>query len=294
MTRHTLTLPHGRELEWSITGPEAGPVLLHHHITPGSAEPQTAWARSAASRGLRMVMLARPGYGHSERNPGRSMADVARDSAAVLDALGVDAVFVSGSSGGAPYALACGALLRERVRGVAVHGCPAPSDQPDLDFASGMTPDAVECYAASLQGEEAVRAYCDAGRTGLLAACANPEMMRARRASFLPAVDAASLTSELAADVARGMLDGLARGADGWIDDELALARPWGYALESLAGVPVSLWHGTEDTTIPIAHGRWLAAHIPGVRAHLLDGEGHLSVAQRHLDEILDELVSAP
>jgi len=286
-----LTLADGRSLEWASCGPANGTVLLHHHITPGSAEPQTAWARGALARGLRMVTIARPGYARSTRKPARTAADVARDSEAVLDALGVGKVFVSGSSGGAPAALACGALLRERVRGVAVHGCPAPSELVDFDFIAGMSPDNAESFVVAREGEAALRAYYDAVRPTLLGACASPERMRAKKAGLLPPVDAACLTSLLAADVARGMLDGLAENADGWIDDDLSFIRPWGFDLASLAGVPVSLWHGSADTTIPIAHGQWLSRHIPGVRAHLLEGEGHLSIAQRHLDELLDELV---
>ena len=30
---------------------------------------------------------------------------------------------------------------------------------------------------------------------------------------------------------------------------------------------------------VPFAHGVWLADHVAGVTPHLLDGEGHLSVA---------------
>lgn len=163
---------------------------------------------------------------------------------------------------------------------------------PDLDFTAGMSPDNAEGYIAAQKGEAALAAYWDAVRLALLGASANPERMRARRASLLPAVDAASLTIELVADVARGMLDGLAESADGCIDDDLSFTRSWGFDLASLAGVPVSLWHGTEDTTVPIAHGRWLAAHVPGVHAHLLEGEGHISIAQRHIDALLDELTA--
>jgi hypothetical protein len=41
---------------------------------------------------------------------------------------------------------------------------------------------------------------------------------------------------------------------------------------------------------VPYAHGRWLAMQVPGVRAHLLQGEGHLSVAVGALDEMFAEL----
>ena len=42
---------------------------------------------------------------------------------------------------------------------------------------------------------------------------------------------------------------------------------------------------------VPFGHGQWLAARIPGAQAHLLPGEGHLSLAERHYGEILDDLL---
>ena len=42
---------------------------------------------------------------------------------------------------------------------------------------------------------------------------------------------------------------------------------------------------------VPFSHGHWLAAHIPGVTAHLDPAEGHFSVRLPHMAEMLDELI---
>jgi len=42
---------------------------------------------------------------------------------------------------------------------------------------------------------------------------------------------------------------------------------------------------------VPFAHGQWLAANIPGARAHLIPGEGHLSLTVSSLGRILDDLL---
>ena len=116
VTRDVLALPDGRLLDWTVCGPEDGVPLLNHHGSPSGALPVRAWARAAADRGLRLVTPARPGYGRSDRRPRRSVADVAADSAALLDALGADTAYVAGWSGGGPHALACGALLSDALR----------------------------------------------------------------------------------------------------------------------------------------------------------------------------------
>jgi hypothetical protein len=44
---------------------------------------------------------------------------------------------------------------------------------------------------------------------------------------------------------------------------------------------------------VPFAHGEWLASHVPGVSAHLEQGEGHLSIGLGAIDRMLDELIEA-
>jgi pimeloyl-ACP methyl ester carboxylesterase len=56
--------------------------------------------------------------------------------------------------------------------------------------------------------------------------------------------------------------------------------------------VPTYLWQGSEDLMVPFTHGQWLAAHIPGVVAHLEQGEGHLSIGVGATDRMLDELTT--
>jgi len=37
---------------------------------------------------------------------------------------------------------------------------------------------------------------------------------------------------------------------------------------------------------VPFAHGEWLAAHVPGVDAHLSDDDGHLSIEQNRIGDL--------
>nr|WP_221379144.1 alpha/beta hydrolase [Actinoplanes polyasparticus] len=69
------------------------------------------------------------------------------------------------------------------------------------------------------------------------------------------------------------------------------LTRDWGFELGEIR-VPTFLWQGSEDLMVPYAHGRWLAAHMPGVTAQLEQGEGHLSVFLGAAARMVDELVT--
>jgi hypothetical protein len=42
---------------------------------------------------------------------------------------------------------------------------------------------------------------------------------------------------------------------------------------------------------VPFTHGQWLAARIPGARAHLERGEGHLTMTVTAIGRILDDLL---
>src|SRR5689334_15387896 len=134
----TITLPDGRDLEVEVTGPDDGPVLLFHHGTPGASLQLRGMADEAHTRGHRLVTWSRAGYGASSRRPGRSVADEVDDARAVLDHVGVEECVVAGWSGGGPHALACGALLADRVRGVLCIAGVAPYAAEGLTFLEGM------------------------------------------------------------------------------------------------------------------------------------------------------------
>lgn len=295
ITSGTLDLPDGRQLDWSSVGPESGPILLNHHGTPGSRHPVGTMARAATQRGLRLVTPSRPGYGRSSRAAGRTIADVAPDAAHLLDELGAGQAYVIGASGGGPHALACGALLSDRVLGVAVLAGVAPLDAEGLDWLAGMGEDNIEEFTLTLAGEGALRPFLDSARPELLKA--DVEGLLAVLGGLLPEVDRACLTGEVAADAAASTAEAVAVGVDGWLDDDLAFAQPWGFDLADLGalsarGKSVSIWQGDADLMVPYAHGQWLAEHVPGARAHLLAGEGHLSIGIGSIDAILDELLA--
>src|SRR5918992_1617141 len=114
--------PDGRTVDVYVEGREVGVPLLFHNGTPSSGQLYAPFVEAALQGGLRMVSFSRAGYGSSTRNPGRSVADVVPDVEVVLRQLGAQRFYTLGWSGGGPHALACAALVPERVIAAATVG----------------------------------------------------------------------------------------------------------------------------------------------------------------------------
>jgi len=280
----SITLRDGRVLAVAVSGPAGGVPLLYHHGTPGCLLQPAASQEECARRGLRFVTYSRAGAQGSTRNPGRAVADVASDMEDVLDDLGAERCLVAGKSGGGPHALATAALLPDRVAAViSIAGCRPYGD----GFLDGMGADNIEEFELALKGEEALRPFVMKHREALKDA--DGVALVRDLANLLPEIDRAVLTSEVGADTVAAMVGGV-QVPDGWIDDDLAFTRYWGFDVDDVA-VPAYVWQGSEDKMVPFHHGQWLAAHIPGAVAHLEEGEGHFSVAVGALGRMLDEVL---
>jgi pimeloyl-ACP methyl ester carboxylesterase len=286
-----VTTPDGRTLEVLLTGPEDGLPLVFHHGTPQAAVPFGILERPATERGLRVVQYSRPGYGRStprdDAATTATVADDAADTATVLDALGHREFVTLGWSGGGPRALACAALLPGRclaaVSGVGI----APPDAVGLDPLDGMGPENVAEYTAVARGADALTAFLEEHGTPVLQATGD-DIVR-ELGGLLPPVDRAAMTGELGEYLAAASRHAGARGIVGWRDDDLTHTRPWGFDLDDVT-VPTAVWQGTEDLMVPFAHAQWLATHVAGTRAHLVEGEGHVSLLMR-MGDVLDDLL---
>ena len=271
--------------------PEGRPVLVHNG-TPNSRLLYEPTVRLAENQGIRIIGYDRPGYGGSERDPGRTVAGCAADVRAIATALGIERLAVWGISGGGPHAIACAALLPDLVPAVAVLASIAPWGAQGLDYFEGMGSENVEDFELTLRDRAAGRAKHEQDRLESLAA--TPETIYTTIETLLSPMDREALTVTLTRYLYESMQLGLAPGADGWWDDDVAFAEPWGFELEHIR-TPVLLLHGRQDRFVPFSHGEWLARHIPGVEARLSDNDGHLTLIENHLEGVhewlLDRLV---
>jgi pimeloyl-ACP methyl ester carboxylesterase len=262
--------------------PDGTPVFLLHG-TPGSrlgVRPSEAELRRLK---VTLITFDRPGYGLSHPIRGRTVAAAAEDVRAIADHFGYPTFAVLGRSGGGPHALACAALLADRVTRVAALVTLAPFDAVGLDWRAGMAAsNQLQYEAASLGQAQLARVLYPR----VVAMRANQEHLLRILAAEAPAADQAMLIDPEFRRLTKMNLDeAVGRSLDGWASDNLAFTRPWGFDPADIT-VPTLLWHGVRDVFSPVAHARWLAARIKNVLLHLVDETAHLSAATIQVDAV--------
>ncbi len=273
MTTHDLAVGDAT-LRWYDAGPaDASIVAMWHHGTPNIGEPPAPLLDASAERGIRWLGFDRPGYGGSTAMDGREVADAAHLAARVADAADVGSFVAVGHSGGGPHALACGALLGERVSAVVSIAGLAPFGAEGLDYFAGMHSGGEAELRAALDGASRLE-------TLLAATEFDPEM-------FTPA-DHEALAGEWSwfNGIAAA---GVARGLDGMLADDVAYVSDWGFAVRDVAA-PVLVVHAADDRVVPVAHGRWNADALADAELWVRPGEGHLAVMRAGV-EVLDWIV---
>ena len=292
MTDERVTVPAagGRQLEALASGPPGGLTVVLQNGTPAGLMAAPGIPEAAAERGLRLVLYARPGYEGSMPDPGRQVSSAAADLEAVLDALGAGEYVTVGWSGGGPHALACAALLPGRCVAAATMAGPAPHQAEGLDWSQGMSSENLAEFRAALAGPEELTRFLEPAAREM-ATLTGADVV-AGLGDLASAADKAALTGEFADYQAASFRAAVAGGVAGWRDDDLAFVTDWGFTMADVgAGAPVAVWQGDQDMMVPWSHGHWLATHIPGARAHLLPGEGHLTLVHSFgaiLDDLLD------
>lgn len=264
-----ITLSDGRVLAFAEIGDASGSTVFYFHGAPTSRLYLVPWEMEFANRGLRVISPDRPGYGGSSSQPGRTMSDWPMDVAGLADALGIERFVVAGQSFGGPYAVACAALLRNRVSGAVVLA--GVTDMAWPDAWKGLPE--VEIALMRMGDEQSVAARCE-------------ELFGADGSGFygssgveLPEPDTALLSDETTGTThMASFTEAFRQGVGGYAQDIFVQGRSWPFAPGGIS-TPTLVAHGVLDTIIPVDHSRHTADLIPGSSFRLLPGHGHITVS---------------
>ncbi len=236
--------------------------------------------------GLRIIGIDRPGIGSSTPYLYPHVLDWTEDLALLLDALGIDDVRVIGLSGGGPYALAAGAGLPDRVRGVGVLGGVAPTQGADA-VSGGPIQLAVRFAPLLSAGRVPLGvALTTAIRTVKPLAGAGLDLY----AMVQPPGDKNLLSRpEFKAMFLDDLLNGSRFQTSAPLADLVLFTREWGFDLADVR-VPVRWWHGDADHIVPFRHGQHVVDRLPAATMSVIDGESHLGglgIAAAVLSELM-------
>jgi pimeloyl-ACP methyl ester carboxylesterase len=269
--RNTVRLRDGRTLSYLDLGDPDGLPVLFTIGSPSSAAGGKAFAPAAARNGIRLLSIDKPGSGSSTRDPQRSLLRFGADVRDLADALGLGRVALAGQSGGGPHALAAAYVLGDRVS--------------TLSLISSAGPLHEEWAREGLNPLMRSTTWCANHAPPLMALpvgliklmMGTPERaqrLMARNARKLGERERVEMTRPEAAFILQGTSETFVSGVGPACDEFRAIGQPWGFRLEDVHA-PTDLWHGTVDTSCPIAMARGLARRLPSAELHELDGLGH-------------------
>jgi pimeloyl-ACP methyl ester carboxylesterase len=282
-----MRLSDGRRIGCLEVGTIDGFPVFHFHGNGSSRLEVALLADVAASVGVRLIGVDRPGIGDSDPAPGRSLIDWPSDVIQVADRLQIGRFAIAGFSAGGAYALACAHRLADRVSGCALISsiCPPELIQQGAPlwmragwWIGQRHPDLVHAGMRRLLPDS------PAEEPGA-------ERRLSRIASWLAAPDQDVVREPVIRKaLVRAMTESRRQGAAANRLEVLALLRGWNLRIDQIALRGIFLWHGDRDRLTPIGPARLLADRLPRCDAHFCAGDGHFSTLAHHAHDILTAL----
>jgi pimeloyl-ACP methyl ester carboxylesterase len=289
-TKCAVQLDDGAVVAFQEYGDLSGTPVIFCHGWPSSGTMAQLADESARSLGVRIISPDRPGISGSSIQVDRKLSDWPLIVERLVDHLEIGEFRMLAISGGAPYAYATAVALPERVRAIAIVGGVIPF--AELKDFKGLLPLYRWMLAFYRIRPPLLRRLFYLARPFL--SLRSPIRLRPLllKMLLLRACDEASLRDDAAFEAIFESQRRAWRGSvEGVLIDAQIYAEPWGFAIEDV-GVPVRLWHGTEDRAFAVRLAEEIASRFPNCKAQFVREEGHYSLPIRHIREILEDLIS--
>jgi pimeloyl-ACP methyl ester carboxylesterase len=284
---NSMQLETGRRLAWSEFGDPRGRAVVYCHGFPGSRLEACLAEQAAEDLGIRLIAADRPGVGASDDLAQRRIDDWPADLVLLADEIGLERFHLLGVSGGGPYALATALAIPDRLYGVSIV-C-GLGETISTGALEGMNPLATQCIRFN-QRLPGVARWTFANLLGPLMG-AVPSLVLKILTGSAPVADVEALGQpELRNTVLGSLREAMRPGTQGVVQELALISQPWGFDPGNIR-VPVQLWHGEADITVPVVMGRRHAARIPGCDARFFPEEGHFSLVVRYMPDILESLL---
>lgn len=290
----TFTLPGGRVLGFATYGASytpTTPTILYFHGFPGSRIEAGFIATSSLPVPIHIVSIDRPGMGLSDFQPGRRIIDWPSDVLAIVDHLGIEKFYVTGDSGGSPYALVCAKEIpRTRLLGAAVVSGIYPLT---LGTEGMLLPAKVLLYAGRYLPQVVMSKMLD-WEFGNMARDPDKKIFQDGFMKVMdkrPGKDRECLDDLPFREVAiESMREAFRQGSKGpaW---DLTLFGNWGFDIGDINGEGLTLWHGKMDINTPFLMAEKAAKVMKGCELKAFEEETHLSLPYHHIDDVVKALL---
>ena len=264
----------GHRLAFASYGAASGPALFFMHSWAGCRLqlPPAALLGpdSAASHGLRIIAVDRPGCGLSAPTPDCDPHEWALCMAELADKLGIARFAVLGYSLGAIHAIACAHWLPKRVVRVFLVSPVAPLR--GLADLRGTLPSGRLLLALAMQMPALIGPFV---RLWMARMRRQPELYLESVMPYLAPRDAVAMREPtLREHYLHSFVDAIQQGDEALLQELRLLVSRWDRDLLPLAQ-PTLVWHGHQDSHIAPAQGQRLAESVGSARLQLLPEAGH-------------------
>jgi pimeloyl-ACP methyl ester carboxylesterase len=206
--------------------------------------------------------------------------------AAILDALGIDALPVGGGSGASPHILDFAARHPDRVSAATILVGAAPLEPDEAEAMIDLN--ALE-YRLFHEGrfDELWQVTVDMRDQILADPLAG---FRSAMESSTPADLAVIADTTWQRGFVVSIVEALREGPGGWYDEGLALEGDWGIPFEEIE-TDITWWHSDGDRNAPLSAARRVVEALPNATLRVWSDAGHLT-PYHYEPEILDELIT--
>jgi pimeloyl-ACP methyl ester carboxylesterase len=283
----TIQLSDGRQLGFAEYGDSKGRPMFFFPGGPSTRLFHHPDDSIAISLRTRIIAIDRPGYGLSSYQSGRTLLNWPDDVCELADALKIEHFAVAGISAGGPYVAACAYRIPERVNSATIISSVGPTDS--------------ETDTQKLYRKRQIAITLARKTPWLLRPLIwllqnprhDPEGYFARTFEESSPPDRAILSQpEIKNMLIQNWMEGTRQGVRGFTREGIIFAHPWGFPLEEIS-IPVNIWHGDDDASIPFSMAEHLAITIPNSKLRVIPNEGHFLLF-KYWEEILAEIMQEP
>lgn len=286
MNESSIQLSNGLSISYACFGDPGGNPAFYFHGLPGSRKEGECFHEACQQQHIHLIAPDRFGYGQSSpvrKNRYLCWVDAIHELAGKL---GINTFYLFANSGGAPYALACASILKNRVIATGICGGLGPLVIPELRAPmQKFTHLAVLLarYSPWLLrltygfGTTLAARYFSAGTIDMLAKInGEPDKTTMTRA-------------DVKQILIRNIQCAFSQHAVGAIDDLIAANKPWPFELAEIK--QLYLWAGDKDPVVPLSHSQWIKQHVPHAQLELIRGQGHFSLPYDFANQVVKTVI---